>query len=179
MIVVVGVSHQNAAIEVRERFALSADRVPDLLRELVGRPGVGEALLISTCNRVELVAAPASGAALEAVALACRSALSALGGGAGDTVLATRLGGEAIRHLFNVAASLDSMVLGEPQILGQVKDAYETEKTAGTVGAVLHRALARAIHTAKLVRSRTSIGSGQVSVPTVAVDYAIKAALAR
>jgi glutamyl-tRNA reductase len=172
VIVVVGVSHQNAAIEVRERFALSAERVPDLLRELVARPEVGEALLVSTCNRVELVAAPAAGGTLESAALACRAALSTLGGGAGDTVLATRLGGEAIRHLFNVAASLDSMVLGEPQILGQVKDAYETAKAAGTVGAVLHRALARAIHTAKLVRSRTSIGSGQVSVPTVAVDYA-------
>ena len=177
MIVVVGVSHQNASIEVRERFALAADRVPELLREIVARPEVGEALLISTCNRVELVAAAASGASLENVALACHSALSALGrsGGIGslpETVLATRIGGDAVRHLFNVAASLDSMVLGEPQILGQVKDAYETAKTAGTVGAVLHRTLARAIHTAKLVRSRTSIGSGQVSVPTVAADYA-------
>lgn len=173
MIVVVGLSHQNATIEVRERFAIGSDRVPDLLRELVARPEVGEALLISTCNRVELVAAAASGAALEHVALACRSALAAAGrAGAGEAVLAMRTGGDAVRHLFNVAASLDSMVLGEPQILGQVKDAYETAKAAGTVGAVLHRTLARAIHTAKLVRSRTSIGSGQVSVPTVAVDYA-------
>jgi glutamyl-tRNA reductase len=177
VIVVVGVTHQNASIEVRERFALAADRVPELLRDVVGRPEVGEALLISTCNRVELVAAAASGASLEGVALACHSALSSLGrsGGVGslpEAVLATRVGGEAVRHLFNVAASLDSMVLGEPQILGQVKDAYEVAKTAGTVGAVLHRTLARAIHTAKLVRSRTSIGSGQVSVPTVAVDYA-------
>ena len=79
MIVVVGLSHQNATIEVRERFAIGSDRVPDLLRELVARPEVGEALLISTCNRVELVAAAASGAALEHVALACRSALSAAG----------------------------------------------------------------------------------------------------
>jgi len=174
VIVVVGLSHQNAAIEVRERFALSAERVPELLRELVARPEVGEALLISTCNRVELVAAAAAGAPLDSVALACRSALAAHGraSGAGETVLAMRTGGEAVRHLFNVAASLDSMVLGEPQILGQVKDAYEKAKAAGTVGAVLHRTLARAIHTAKLVRSRTSIGSGQVSVPTVAVDYA-------
>jgi len=174
VIVVVGLSHQNASIEVRERFALAADRVPDLLRELVARPEVGEALLISTCNRVELVATAGAGAPLESVALACRSALAALGraAGAGEAVLAMRTGGEAVRHLFNVAASLDSMVLGEPQILGQVKDAYETAKAAGTVGAILHRTLARAIHTAKLVRSRTSIGSGQVSVPTVAVDYA-------
>ncbi|HEX6272729.1 MAG TPA: glutamyl-tRNA reductase [Polyangiaceae bacterium] len=174
MIVVVGLTHQNASIEVRERFALPADRVPGLLRELVGRPEVGEALLISTCNRVELVAAAASGASLDSVALTCRSALAAEGraAGAGEVVLAMRTGGEAVRHLFNVAASLDSMVLGEPQILGQVKDAYEKAKAAGTVGAVLHRTLARAIHTAKLVRSRTSIGSGQVSVPTVAVDYA-------
>jgi glutamyl-tRNA reductase len=178
VIVVVGVTHQNASIEVRERFALAADRVPDLLRGLVGRPEVGEALLISTCNRVELVATAAAGATLESAAVACHAALSALARGtppserASETVLATRVGGDAVRHLFNVAASLDSMVLGEPQILGQVKDAYEAAKSAGTVGAVLHRTLSRAIHTAKLVRSRTSIGSGQVSVPTVAADYA-------
>jgi glutamyl-tRNA reductase len=172
VIVVVGVSHQNASIEVRERFALPADRVPDVLREIVGRTEVAEALLISTCNRVELVATAASGATLESVALACRSALVGQAKGAGETVIAMRTGGEAVRHLFNVAASLDSMVLGEPQILGQVKDAYELAKAAGTVGPVLHRTLARAIHTAKLVRSRTSIGSGQVSVPTVAADLA-------
>jgi glutamyl-tRNA reductase len=172
VIVVVGVSHQSASIEVRERFALPADRVPDLLRELVEHPDVGEALLISTCNRVELVAAASSGAGLDSVATACRAALSKLDRAAGDAALRTRIGGDAVRHLFNVAASLDSMVLGEPQILGQVKDAYELAKGAGTVGAVLHRTLTRALHTAKLVRSRTSIGSGQVSVPTVAVDYA-------
>jgi glutamyl-tRNA reductase len=172
VIVVVGVSHQSASIEVRERFALPADRVPDLLRELVSHPDVGEALLISTCNRVELVAAASSGAGLDSVATACRAALSKLDRAAGDAALRTRIGGDAVRHLFNVAASLDSMVLGEPQILGQVKDAYELAKGAGTVGAVLHRTLTRALHTAKLVRSRTSIGSGQVSVPTVAVDYA-------
>jgi glutamyl-tRNA reductase len=172
VISVVGLSHKSAPIAVRERFALPADRVPALLLELVGRPEVGEALLVSTCNRVELVAAPRAGSSLEAVAEAGRSALSALAPSAPAGTLYALTGGTAVRHLFSVAASLDSLVLGEPQILGQVKDAYEVARKAGTVGATLHRTLSRAIRAAKRVRSHTLIGSGQVSVPSVAVDFA-------
>jgi len=172
VITVVGLSHKSAPIEVRERFALPADRVPELLRGVVDRPAVGEALLVSTCNRVELVAAPRAGASLEAVASASREALSALAPNAPETALYALTGGAAVRHLFGVAASLDSLVLGEPQILGQVKEAYEVARKTGTVGSVLHRTLARAIRAAKRVRSGTSIGAGQVSVPSVAVDFA-------
>jgi glutamyl-tRNA reductase len=172
VITVVGLSHKSAPIEVRERFALPADRVPELLRGVVERPAVGEALLVSTCNRVELVAAPRSGASLEAVAAASREVLSALAPSAPENALYALTGGAAVRHLFGVAASLDSLVLGEPQILGQVKDAYELARTTGTVGSVLHRTLARAIRAAKRVRSGTAIGAGQVSVPSVAVDFA-------
>ncbi len=172
MISVVGLSHKSATIEVRERFALPAERVPELLLELVGRPEVGEALLVSTCNRVELVAAPRAGSSLDAVAEASREALLALSPSAPPSALYRLTGGAAVRHLFGVAASLDSLVLGEPQILGQVKEAYEVARNAGTVGAVLHRALSRALHAAKRVRSRTALGSGLVSVPSVAVDFA-------
>ena len=172
MISVVGLSHKSAAIEVREQFALPADRIPALLTALVARPEVGEALLVSTCNRVELVAAARSGAPLEAVARASREVLSALAPGAPREALYALTGGGAVKHLFGVASSLDSLVLGEPQILGQVKEAYEVARRAGTVGAVLHRTLSRALHTAKLVRSRTAIGSGQVSVPSVAAELA-------
>ena len=172
MISVVGLSHKSAPIEVREQFALPAERVPELLTTLVARPEVGEALLVSTCNRVELVAAARSGAPLDAVARASREALSALAPGAPNGALYALTGGGAVKHLFNVASSLDSLVLGEPQILGQVKDAYEVARRAGTVGAVLHRTLSRALHTAKLVRSHTTIGSGQVSVPSVAAELA-------
>jgi glutamyl-tRNA reductase len=172
VITIVGVSHKSAPIAVRERFALPKDRVKDFLLELVGRPEVGEALMVSTCNRVEIVAAARGGSELERVASSCRHALQALAPDAPDDGLYSLTGGEAVRHLFQVSSSLDSLVLGEPQILGQVKDAYELARGAGTVGAVLHRALSRAIHAAKLVRSQTNVGSGQVSVPTVAADLA-------
>jgi glutamyl-tRNA reductase len=151
---------------------LPADRVPAFLSDLIGRPEVGEALMVSTCNRVELVAAARAGAPLERVAAECRAALAALAPSSVSGALYQLHSGAAVRHLFGVASSLDSLVLGEPQILGQVKDAYEVARNAGTVGAVLHRTLARAIRTAKLVRSQTAIGSGQVSVPSVAADLA-------
>jgi glutamyl-tRNA reductase len=171
VIVVVGLSHRTAPIAVREKLVLEPDGLPDFLRELVQRPEVGEALLVSTCNRVELVAAGRAGfdSNLDQVAKACVAALAAR---APDIAshLYSHVGGVAVRHLFRVAASLDSMVLGEPQILGQVKDAYELARRAGTVGSVLHRTLPRAIRAAKRVRTETAIGNGQVSVPSVAVD---------
>ena len=171
MIVVVGLSHRTAPIAVREKLVLNAEGLPDFLRELVQHPEVGEALLVSTCNRVELVAAGRSGfdADLGRVAQACIDALGANAPGIAPHLYA-HVGGAAVRHLFRVAASLDSMVLGEPQILGQVKDAYELARKAGTVGSVLHRTLPRAIRAAKRVRTETAIGNGQVSVPSVAVD---------
>ncbi len=171
MIVVVGLSHRTAPIAVREKLVLSAEGLPDFLRELVLHPQVGEALLVSTCNRVELVAAGRAGfeSDLAQVAQACMDALSRRAPDIAPYLYA-HVGGGAVRHLFRVAASLDSMVLGEPQILGQVKDAYELARATGTVGPVLHRTLPRAIRAAKRVRTETAIGSGQVSVPSVAVD---------
>jgi glutamyl-tRNA reductase len=171
VIVVVGLSHRTAPIAVREQLVLSRDRLPEFLRQLVQKPEVGEALLISTCNRVELVAAGRAGfdSDLESVAQACRAALAEHAPQIASQ-LYSHVGGVAVRHLFRVAASLDSMVLGEPQILGQVKDAYELARKAGTVGSVLHRTLPRAIRAAKRVRTETAIGNGQVSVPSVAVD---------
>ncbi|HEX3775492.1 MAG TPA: glutamyl-tRNA reductase [Polyangiaceae bacterium] len=171
MIVVVGLSHRSAPIEVRERLVLEAETLPDFLRELVARPEVGEALLVSTCNRVELVAAGRAGfdSNLSEVAKICVGALAVRAPGI-EQHLYAHVGGAAVRHLFRVAASLDSMVVGEPQILGQVKDAYELARRVGTVGSVLHRTLPRAIRAAKRVRTETAIGNGQVSVPSVAVD---------
>ena len=171
MIVVVGLSHRTAPIAVREQLVLDSAGLPDFLRGLVQRPEVGEALLVSTCNRVELVAAGRAGfdSDLAQVAKACVDALAVQAPGIASH-LYSHVGGAAVRHLFRVAASLDSMVLGEPQILGQVKDAYEVARKAGTVGSVLHRTLPRAIRAAKRVRTETAIGNGQVSVPSVAVD---------
>ncbi|MGC4091118.1 MAG: glutamyl-tRNA reductase [Polyangiaceae bacterium] len=169
MIVVVGLSHRTAPIEVRERIALDRARLPEFLQGLLTAPSVGEAFVVSTCNRVEVVAAARSGAELSAVADACVAALEREAPGIGAH-LYRKQGGEAVRHLFRVASSLDSLVLGEPQILGQVKDGFDVGRAAGSVGSTLHRSVPRALRAAKRVRSETAIGSGQVSVPSVAVD---------
>jgi glutamyl-tRNA reductase len=157
---------------VRERLAPARDAIPGLLRELVEAGGVREALVVSTCNRVEIVVSgPAGQGANEDVAdVVLRVVRKRAPEVAGH--LYRHEGNEAVHHLFRVAASLDSLVLGEPQILGQVKDAYDLAREIGTAGAVLHRLVPRVIRSAKRVRSETTIGTGQVSVPSVAVDLA-------
>jgi glutamyl-tRNA reductase len=172
VIVVVGLSHHTAPIGVREGIALPAEAVPELLRELCATDAVGEALIVSTCNRVELVAAGRSvDADLTRVLEACATALCQRAPKIRD-YLYHHAGGTAVRHLFRVAASLDSLVLGEPQILGQLKQAYDVAREQRALGPILNRTLPRAIRVAKRVRTETSIGSGQVSVPSVAVDLA-------
>lgn len=172
MIVVVGLSHHTAPIGVREAIALPAEAVPGLLRELCESTVVGEALIVSTCNRVELVAAGKSvDADLSSVAEACVAALCQRAPQIREH-LYRYTGGPAVKHLFRVAASLDSLVLGEPQILGQLKQAYDVAREERALGPILNRTLPRALRVAKRVRTETSIGSGQVSVPSVAVDLA-------
>ncbi|HKY38267.1 MAG TPA: glutamyl-tRNA reductase [Polyangiaceae bacterium] len=172
MIVVVGLSHRTAPIAVREAIALPAEVVPELLGELCAGPTVGEAMVVSTCNRVELVAAGKTpDADLVALGATCAEALCRRAPAIRDH-LYSLAGGAAVRHLFRVAASLDSLVLGEPQILGQLKQAYEISRERRVLGPILNRTLPRAIRVAKRVRSETSIGSGQISVPSVAVDLA-------
>jgi glutamyl-tRNA reductase len=172
VIVVVGLSHHTAPIAVRESLALPAEAVPGLLRELCSRPAVGEALIVSTCNRVELIAAGRSvDADLPRVVDACVAALCAHAPSVRDH-LYRHSAGTAVKHLFRVAASLDSLVLGEPQILGQLKQAYDVAREVRTLGPILNRTVPRALRVAKRVRSETNIGQGQVSVPSVAVDLA-------
>ncbi len=173
MIVVVGLSHRTAPIAVREKLALVDDDVAELVGQLVARPEVSEAFAVSTCNRVELVVAgkDASVESLEAAAHACRDALIQRLAEV-DKYLYVHVGGRAVRHLFRVASSLDSLVLGEPQIFGQLKQGFERGRRQGTVGPVLHRTFPRAARAAKRVRTETAIGAGQVSVPSVAIDLA-------
>lgn len=173
MIVVLGVSHKTAPIQVRETAAMPSALVSEVLSELVSDDSVGEALIVSTCNRVEVVAAGRSAdpsKQAEVAAAVKRALLRRIPAIAPH--LYVHQGQPAIQHLFRVVASLDSLVLGEPQILGQVKQAYELAQKEGTVGAHLNRVVAHAFRAAKRVRSETSIGAGQVSVPTVAVDLA-------
>jgi glutamyl-tRNA reductase len=178
VIVVVGLSHREAPLEVRERLAVDGEGVPELLRALLRRPAIREAFCISTCNRIEIYAvcqqdsdqhtlAAAEEVQNVLVELAGRSSGADIG-----PYLKKHLRRDAILHLFRVASSLDSLVLGEPQILGQVRDALDMAKAAGAIGKYLDRATNRALHVAKRVRSETAIGEGQVSVASVAVDLA-------
>lgn len=169
MFVVVGLSHHTAPIEVRERMAFEKPQIEALLEELVAEPVVAEALVLSTCNRVEIVTCAAAGADLESVDRAVRTRLAAVAAEL-TPYLYHHLGGQGLRHLFRVAASLDSLVVGEPQILGQLKQALELAHEVGTVGPALRRATTAAIRAAKRVRTETALGMGQVSVPSVAVD---------
>jgi glutamyl-tRNA reductase len=166
----VGLSHHTAPLEVREKLAVPSAEIPELLRGLCEKSGLTEAMMVSTCNRVEVYAsADDAAAAVQAV----RSRLAEIVPGTDlQGHLYEQTGAEVARHAFRVAASLDSLVVGEPQILGQVKDAFAAASDAGTVGALLGRCMSRAFAVAKRVRSETGIAEGVVSVSSVAVELA-------
>jgi len=171
-ILLVGLSHRTAPVEVRERLAFANGRLEPALRTLVAWPGVAEGAIVSTCNRVEVVACGSDPAQLAAELprfLAHEHAVE-------PALLAGRLythhGREAVRHLFRVAASLDSMVVGEPQILGQLKSQYAVAAAVGASGRVLHRCFHRSFSVAKRIRSETGIAEKAVSVGSAAVDLA-------
>ena len=169
MFAVVGLSHHTAPIEVREQMALSREQLVALLEQLVTHPEIAEAFVVSTCNRVEVVACAAAGTEPAKLDQAVRSQLG-LHAAHLMPHLYTRLGNDALTHLFRVACSLDSLVVGEPQILGQLKQAFDLAQEVGTVGPALRRATTHAVRAAKRVRTETALGMGQVSVPSVAVD---------
>lgn len=168
-ILCLGLSHKSAPLKVRERLALPEARQVELLQALVR--DVPEAMLVSTCNRVELYAAAPS---CEQARRAGRGFLEGVGGAEALDHLYERAGEAALVHLFRVAASLDSMVVGEPQILGQVKDAYELARKAGAARGELTRACAAAFVSAKRVRTETGVGRAPTSMASAAVDMAKK-----
>ena len=165
-----GCSHRTAGIDLRERLALPEGRAASLLRSLVGEEGITEAAAISTCNRTELYLVAADTVDAEAAAL---GALSKEAG-----IRATDLLGplyslrdeEAARHLFRVTAGLDSMIIGEAEIQGQVKRAYELALVEGVTGPVVNRLFRGALSAGKRARAETAIGEKGVSIPSVAVE---------
>ena len=173
-ILVLGMNHRTAPVEIRERFAV--DATGPVLKKLVDRPEISEATLISTCNRVELVVTAENADAAQHVLydFFARELGEGEGPSAGqlEEVTYLREGGQAVEHVFRVASAIDSMVVGEPQILGQVKDAYREATEAGVCGAVLARLFQRAFATAKRVKNETGISQRPVSVARVAVDLA-------
>lgn len=182
MIVVVGLSHKGTPIDIRERLAMGKDDLCEAMQRLHRHPSIGEVAILSTCNRVEVYATPApsrrgeaDAAGEEALARAEKAIfdeLCAIGGAPVERHLSAQQGRDAVRHLFRVASSLDSLVVGEPQILGQLKDAITLAEQARTIGGPLSSVLSRAVRVGKRVRTDTDIGSGQVSVSSVAVDLA-------
>jgi glutamyl-tRNA reductase len=174
-LLVVGVNHRTAAVAAREQLAYAEDEISSALgRVRTALPEISEAALISTCNRVELIAlADQSNDASESLMHFIAADRGVAPGGFAQQFYSLE-GREAVRHLFRVGASLDSMVVGEPQILGQLKIAYAQAAAAGTAGLVLHRVFHRAFAVAKQVRKATLIGHGAVSVSSAAVSLASK-----
>lgn len=167
----IGLSHHTAPVEVRERVAIQEPALGEALEELKRVSGAEETLILSTCNRVEVTAALPEGADAGVIArfLAVKQGLSVEWL---EPYLYKYDNEKAIRHLFRVAASLDSMVLGEPQVLGQLKAAYAAARERGTLGGFLDTVLTRAFAVAKRVRSETDIGRSAVSVSYAAVELA-------
>jgi len=168
---ILGVNHKTAPIALREKIAIGRDELPDAVRALAVTPGIAECMIVSTCNRVELLA----------VAEEHHTELTGFFtnhfGIKPDVLLPhvyVHQEQEAVGHLFRLAASLDSMVVGESQILGQVKEAFAVARAAGTVGSQLEHLLQSAFAAAKKARTETGIGSNSVSIASVAVDLARK-----
>jgi len=184
-LVLIGINHTTAPIEVRERLAIPAGRLADATRTLLHQPGIREGLILSTCNRVELLTLQEDGTGLQENGSASQEGPGAnllrflqeyfaVAPSSITPHLYEYREREAVRHLFRVASSLDSMVVGEPQILGQVKESYTVAREVGAVSSSLDSLIQRAFTVAKKVRSETQIGSSSVSIASVAVDLARK-----
>jgi len=174
-LVLLGINHNTAPIEVRERLAIPPTRLADATRTLLHQPGIREGIILSTCNRIELLTTQESAAESRTPNLPrFLEEYFAVPVATLTPHLYEFREREAVRHLFRVASSLDSMVVGEPQILGQVKESYAAAREVGAISTILEGLLQRAFTVAKRVRSETEIGSSSVSIASVAVDLALK-----
>jgi glutamyl-tRNA reductase len=169
-IIAIGINHKTAPVEIRERVSFAPDRLPQALRDLVACPHVKEAAILSTCNRTELYCGLDE--VDDRVIIDWLTEYHALGGQDLLPYIYNHPDQYAVRHMLRVASGLDSMVLGEPQILGQMKQAFATATDAGTVGKLLGRLFQHTFAVAKQVRTDTAIGSSPVSVAFAAVSLA-------
>ncbi|MGH7255703.1 MAG: glutamyl-tRNA reductase, partial [Nitrospirales bacterium] len=174
-IIVVGLSHKTAPVELREQLAVPESRIGEALSRLMAYPGIKESLLLSTCNRVEVYAVVEE---VEAGFASVQEFLADTHLSLSSEELTPHLywytGERAVGHLFRVASSLDSMVVGEPQILGQVKDAFEMALAHKTSDVILNKVVKKAISVAKRVRTETKIAETAVSISYAAVELAKK-----
>lgn len=169
---VIGATHHRVPLAVREKLSLSADNAAALQAEFASIAGLKEFAVLNTCNRVEFygVAASADAAARVTAAFCARQKFEQ---SEFEKIRLNLRGREAVQHLVEVSAGLDSQMIGETEIFGQVKDAYAAAQSRGTTGAVLNRVFQKGFQAAKHVRSHTGITEGQVSVANVAVDLAL------
>src|SRR6266850_7178667 len=175
-IALVGINHKTAPVEVRELLALSDEACTEGLRSLVDGEAVREGLIVSTCNRVEILSATTPDhlqQSTQRITEFLDRARSLPAGFLGKH-LYSHTNDEAVRHFFRVASSLDSMVVGEPQVLGQVRRAYSLAVEAGTAGRVLNRLIHHTFHVAKRVRTETGIAANAVSLSYMAVELGKK-----
>jgi glutamyl-tRNA reductase len=173
-IFLIGVNHKTAPVELREKLALSSEEIEAALERIQQSPHIQEAMIISTCNRVEaLITANNRAEALKTLQDLIASIKSIAPQQLNNAVYA-HTGDAAVRHVFRVSSSLDSMVIGEPQILGQIKDAYKTAVKKKSTGVVLNRLLHKAFTVAKKIRTETGIGGHAVSISYAAVELAKK-----
>lgn len=171
-VILVGLNHRTAPVEIRERISFPEEDLERYLKALKSLPSLTEGFILSTCNRVEICAAvsnPEKGVneIKDFIAVQHHLPLSEF-----EDTLYVLQGEELVRHIYRVASSLDSMVVGEPQILGQIKEAYRTAHATSTTGTLLNKLFHKAFFVAKRVRTETSIGNRAVSVSFVAVDLA-------
>lgn len=170
-LIVYGINYKTAPVEVRERFALSRDEILEILPQLGDRDGVAECAVLSTCNRTELYVACTDGFSTAEIASAFHQYRPARVGEQEKSFYRLK-NLEAVRHIFRVAAGLESQMVGENQILGQVKDAYKIGCEARTNGAHLNRLFHMAFRVGKAVRSKTGLATGAVSISSAAVELA-------
>jgi glutamyl-tRNA reductase len=171
---VAGLSHKNAPVALREQLAVEEDKLRQLLGEVHATGAVTEALILSTCNRVEVYGVAEAPGEARAVAFRHLCRFRGVDPAAVEEVVYTHVDTDAVRHTFRVAASLDSMMIGEPQILGQVKDAFALAQSCETVGPRLHTLFTQAFGVAKKIRTETEIARHAVSVSFAAVELAKK-----
>ena len=165
-----GINHKTAPVDIREKVAFAPDKLGVALQELLTLTAVNEAAIVSTCNRTELYCDLSEADSDEVVAWF--RAYHSLSAEELDPYIYTHLDNQAVQHILRVASGLDSLVLGEPQILGQIKDAYHTASQAGAIGHLLNRLFQHTFSVAKEVRTDTAIGSSPVSVAFAAVSLA-------
>lgn len=173
-ILLLGLSHKTADVELREKLACSKDEASGLLESLSLSPHIKESYVLSTCNRFEVLAVCDDPEEASCGIKAIISEYRGIQTGSFENSLYELRGDEAVKHVFRVGAGLDSLVLGEPQILGQIKEAYHMAVARKSSGMILNRLFHRAFHTAKRIRTETGIGGSAVSISYAAIELAKK-----